>query len=70
MKLKHLEKNMPKPPKFKSDSTVTHKILKGTKKKVDKVLHEYDKIKVKDKSARLKLTVVRVDTEEEEDLDA
>jgi len=57
---------MPRPPKFKSGPTFTHKILKGTEKKVDKVLHEYDKIKAKDKKAKLKIVVIRMD---EEDLD-
>ena len=52
---------MPRPQKFKSAPTFIHRILKGTEKKVDKVLHEYDKIKVKDKNAKLKLVVIRMD---------
>lgn len=51
---------MPKPPKFKSGPTEAHKILAGTKGIVDRVLHKYDKIKHRNRKAKIKIEVIEL----------
>lgn len=51
---------MPKPPKFKSGPTEAHKILAGTKGIVDKILHKYDKIKHRNRKAKVKIEVIEL----------